>query len=111
MKTRYAVVFPIILHEVEKGLTNSVILFQHVVSMLYNDDSEKFAWLQRFEVSNYYFDMRTYGTKSLFMRDRLIKKFKMGSEKGLNHSKSMYDLWPAVSWRILSFDNGKTIFP
>ena len=42
-KSCYAVVFPIILHEVEKDLTNSVVLFQHVVSMLYNDGSEKFA--------------------------------------------------------------------
>ena len=47
-KTRYAVVFPIILHEVEKDLTNSVVLFQHVVSN--NDESERFALLQRFEI-------------------------------------------------------------
>ena len=65
-KTRYAVVFPIIFHEVEKDLANSVVLFQHMVSMLYNDESEKFALLQRFEISKYYFDMRTYGTKSIF---------------------------------------------
>ena len=38
-KTCYAVVFPIILHEVEYGLTKSVVLFQHMVSMLYNDES------------------------------------------------------------------------
>ena len=33
-KTRSTVVFPIILHGVEKYLTNSVVLFQYVVSML-----------------------------------------------------------------------------
>ena len=50
-KTRYAVVSPIILHEVEKDLTNSVVLLQQMVSMQYKDESEKFALFQRFQIS------------------------------------------------------------
>ena len=40
------------------------------------------------------------------MRDRLIRNFPMGSEMGLNHSKSMYDHNEKFSLKSEEFDSG-----
>ena len=42
--------FPRVFHVFEKGLTNSAVVFQRVVHVLYNDEYEKFVLLQIFEM-------------------------------------------------------------